>query len=124
MRYSNKLSFDILRTELDGGGGTTGLNVDTDQLITYGNYLINAKEQLDILLDVLNSLMSSGVIASWGDKDGADLVSGFNDFITKAKDIGVETEKLGKFAIKEAAKYNTILATSLRMMSGGGGGGN
>ena len=44
MRYSNKLSFDILRTELDGGGGTTGLNVDTDQLITYGNYLINAKK--------------------------------------------------------------------------------
>ena len=122
MRYNNKLCFDIYRVELGGDGGTSGLNVDTDQLVTYGKYLISTSEQLDILLDVLNSLMSSGVVAGWGDKDGKELVSGFSEFITKAKEIGTETQKLGKFAVDEAAKYNTILATSLRRMSGGGGG--
>lgn len=105
----------MAQVALDGGGNSNLLQVDSEQLASYGTYLIGAKESLDTLLDSLNTQMSK-ITDGWTDDDGAAFASKFATFISDAKNIGVDIETLGKFAGSEAAKYDQILADSLAMM--------
>lgn len=116
---SNKISFSTFHDE-SGGGNSSGLLVNTTRLMAYGSYLVKSNEAICNLLDNLNTAIS-GISNSWGDADGQLLVSNFSSFVTAAKEIGTEMDKLGHFAINEAIKYNSILTESLRMMNGGGG---
>lgn len=99
----------------DGGGGAISLNVDTTQLITYGNYLVSSKATLDTCLDSLNTKMDT-ITSGWKDEDGEAFKSKFSLFITEAKKINTEIESLGNYAVKVAAKYETLLAESLKLM--------
>ncbi len=105
----------VAQVALDGGGSSTLLNVDSEQLASYGSYLIGAKESLDTLLDSLNTQMSK-VTAGWTDEDGVAFAGKFATFIAEAKNIGVDIENLGKFATSEASKYDEILANCITGM--------
>lgn len=98
-----------------GGSGGSTLQVDSDQLTDYGNYLIASKEALNTLLDSLNTQMSK-ITSGWSDNDGLAFQGKFATFIAEAQQISDDIEALGKFAVSEASKYDTILAESVTMM--------
>lgn len=108
----------IFHGQGEGAGGSAGVKVDTEQLASYGSYLINSKESLDSLMDALDKAMA-GITSGWGDQDGEELTTKFSSFITDAKKISKDIYSLGIFVTLEAAKYNTILTESLSMMGGG-----
>lgn len=96
-------------------GSSNSLNVDTSQLVAYGNYLISCKETLDSCLDSLNTKMA-GITNGWKDEDGEAFKSKFSFFVTEAKKINVEVASLGNYAVKTALKYENVLEKSLELM--------
>lgn len=120
IKNSNCVNFTIFRVNDSGGdfGGKPGLDVDTEQLLEYGKFLINAQESIDLLVTNLDSAVQ-GITSGWGDSNGETLTSKFQSFVGEARGIGEEIGKLGSFAVNEASKYDDILSTSLSMMSGG-----
>lgn len=91
------------------------LNVDTELLLTYGNYLEGLRTTLDELLDNLNTEMSS-ITNGWQDSDGASFKDKFSSFITESKKISEEINSLGTYAKEEATKYDAILSESIKLM--------
>lgn len=102
-------------TSNDNSGSSNILQVDSEQLASFGEYLVQTKESLNTLLDSLNSQMSK-ITEGWSDSDGVAFVEKFSTFIKDAKNIGTDIETLGNFATSEASKYNQILSDSLTMM--------
>lgn len=91
------------------------LFVNTEELESFGNYLISTKEELDLLLKDLNNKMS-GISNGWNDQEGNYFVSKFNSFIMEANKISTEVDKLGKYAKQISGDYNKILNDSLTKM--------
>lgn len=91
------------------------LFVKTEELLEFGEYLLNTKSNLDTLLGDLDTQMSQ-ISDAWKDKDGADFVTKFNAFITEANNIGVEVNKLGIYAKQISTDYGSILSESLKRM--------
>ena len=98
-----------------GTGGS--LVVDIGPLTEYGTYLTNSKASLDTLLESLKTSFAS-VSTAWKDKNGTDLVTGFNAFIDKAKPLCDELESLGKYVTTESGKYKAALDKAKTSLSG------
>ena len=123
MRYYNKYTYKNLYAadSTNGGviGGSLQINVDTDELATYGAYLENTEEELNTLLDSLNDAMAV-LTNDWADADGAQVVAKFSDFINEAKGIGTQLHSLGTYAKGMASNYSTLLEECLTKMNSGG----
>ncbi len=91
------------------------LFVKTDELLEFGEYLLTTKTNIDTLLKNLDAQMSQ-IYSSWSDKDGADFVMKFNEFIKEADNISVEINKLGIYAKQISSDYDSILLDSLKRM--------
>ena len=98
-----------------GNGGK--LLVDIGPLEEYGKYLTDSKAALDTLLESLKTSFSA-VSNAWKDKNGTELVTGFNAFIDKAKPLCDELESLGKYVTTESGKYKTALDKAKNSLSG------
>ena len=92
---------------------TSRLNVNTESLTTYANYLIESKTNLNNKLDELNNCMST-ITTGWNDTDGHNFASSFSSFIKEARKISDEAGKLGDFAKKESEKYDAAVNRAIR----------
>lgn len=89
------------------------LNVDTDSLTSYANYLIGCRTSLNTLLNDLNSKMGT-ITNGWSDTDGQQFKTSFSRFIKEAKKISDEAYNLGIYAKGESSKYNNAVNEALR----------
>ena len=84
------------------------LMVNTERLSECGNYFVSSVATLDAKLSSLDTKMSV-ITNNWLDEGGSIFKSEFSKFITEAKKINVEIEKLGTYASDMSDRYDTIL---------------
>jgi len=96
-------------------GGQGELFVNMEGLVGLGTLLKTTDSKLEKNFDDLKKEFGK-INSSWKDKDGAEIISRYNDFIAEATKLCDEIKNLEKFTEKNVTRYNDIVDRALGKM--------